>query len=462
MRHRSGNSSSRFAGLVVVLLALGSFHACDPIGTPIGGPEAAGTANLDAAAGGAGGNVAAGGDTPLGGESGQGGATDQGGANSAPVCGDGVKEPPEVCDDAGNLSTFFGCSSACDAVLSAMCGDGEVTPPEVCDAPPAYCNQCQQVLGSCGDGIVQSIETCDTKGESKTCNANCTKSVCGDGVLNHSAGEVCDDGKNDGALGGCKTDCSDFVAKASDAKYHSCKDLRAALVQVSGAVPASGVYWLLTNDNTTPYVAFCDMTTSSGGWTLILSAVDDNFGYDDARWSDATLENEQNFNWVSGSRAKYRSYLEVAFDALRTSDVDDFGAGFEVAVTEPNAQLLFGSNAGEGVGVIVGQGPASFSAYFDDRSDGNDRAWGCRDFIGVGLNLRAAFHITPKADSLGTNLAKRCDWDGGARFGQRVNACHFSPQNLDCGGDHQGQGWGNFATKGNSSVLTIRQLLWVR
>ena len=37
-------------------------------------------------------------------------------------------------------------------------------------------------------------EECDDAGESATCDADCTAAVCGDGVLNESAGETCDDG----------------------------------------------------------------------------------------------------------------------------------------------------------------------------------------------------------------------------------------------------------------------------
>jgi hypothetical protein len=47
-------------------------------------------------------------------------------------------------------------------------------------------------LPSCGDGVMQAGEDCDTRGESATCNSDCTSSVCGDGVINAAAGEQCD------------------------------------------------------------------------------------------------------------------------------------------------------------------------------------------------------------------------------------------------------------------------------
>lgn len=44
----------------------------------------------------------------------------------------------------------------------------------------------------CGDGHVDQGETCDDAGESATCDSDCTKAECGDGVTNFSAGEDCD------------------------------------------------------------------------------------------------------------------------------------------------------------------------------------------------------------------------------------------------------------------------------
>jgi cysteine-rich repeat protein len=49
---------------------------------------------------------------------------------SCAVCGDGVVEAPEECDD-GNLIDGDGCSSTCQ--IEGVCGDGVVDPGEQCD-----------------------------------------------------------------------------------------------------------------------------------------------------------------------------------------------------------------------------------------------------------------------------------------------------------------------------------------
>ncbi len=59
---------------------------------------------------------------------------------------------------------------------------------------------------TCGDSQVFDTEQCDDGSESATCNVNCTTSVCGDGILNVTAGEQCDDGELDPG-DGCDATC---------------------------------------------------------------------------------------------------------------------------------------------------------------------------------------------------------------------------------------------------------------
>lgn len=58
---------------------------------------------------------------------------------------------------------------------------------------------------SCGNGAVDaSYEECDSSGVATvTCNADCTTSICGDGIMNTIAGEQCDLGTMNGVAGQC-------------------------------------------------------------------------------------------------------------------------------------------------------------------------------------------------------------------------------------------------------------------
>jgi hypothetical protein len=64
----------------------------------------------------------------------------------APVCGDGVTESPETCDDGVNNGQPGYCNTTCDGTIPApYCGDGNVDAGETCDdgvnnGQPGYCN----------------------------------------------------------------------------------------------------------------------------------------------------------------------------------------------------------------------------------------------------------------------------------------------------------------------------------
>lgn len=145
--------------------------------------------------------------------------------NTASICGNGVVEFPETCDD-GNTVNGDGCSNTC--TLEAMCGNGVVESPEACDdgnmANGDGCsNMCTVETGwscsgttsicapiaVCGNGIVESGETCDDgnalngDGCSNTCKLEIA--VCGNGIV--ESGEACDDGNMSNG-DGCNNTCT--------------------------------------------------------------------------------------------------------------------------------------------------------------------------------------------------------------------------------------------------------------
>jgi fibro-slime domain-containing protein len=111
-------------------------------------------------------------------------------------CGDGVVSFPEQCDD-GALETGDGCDVTCKLELGFKCSGA----PSICDAT------------LCGDGIVEGTEMCEP-GIDEGCTSNCQfapdcsadgpcSSVCGDGIV---LNEECDDGNTlsgDGCDGQC-------------------------------------------------------------------------------------------------------------------------------------------------------------------------------------------------------------------------------------------------------------------
>ena len=110
------------------------------------------------------------------------------------VCGDGVVNAGEACDD-GNTVGGDGCSAECTVEIGWRC-----------DPPGTPCIN----FPNCGDGIVDDGEACDdglrNDGHYGGCNTDCTLAPhCGDGVI-QTDHEQCDPGMNV-AGNGCTADC---------------------------------------------------------------------------------------------------------------------------------------------------------------------------------------------------------------------------------------------------------------
>jgi fibro-slime domain-containing protein len=124
--------------------------------------------------------------------------------SSSLACGDGTLGSGEACDD-GNTTDADGCAANCTTV----------DPGWQCRVPGKKC------VPLCGDGVLTASENCDDSnavsgdGCSSTCltepgwscaGAVCTKSVCGNGMV--EVGESCDKGAENGLFYGDATGCS--------------------------------------------------------------------------------------------------------------------------------------------------------------------------------------------------------------------------------------------------------------
>jgi len=132
------------------------------------------------------------------------------------VCGNGVVDPGEACDD-GNTVAGDGCSADCSTVEPGYtCPKGAKNTGGPCTKAPAKV---------CGNGIIEAGEGCDDgntvsgDGCSSTCvpeaGWNCPTAgkackrieFCGDGIVSLDIGEQCDDGNTVGG-DGCSPQCT--------------------------------------------------------------------------------------------------------------------------------------------------------------------------------------------------------------------------------------------------------------
>jgi len=114
-------------------------------------------------------------------------------------CGNGVVDVGEACDD-GNTQDGDGCALDCSRTESGW----------ICATPGFPCNVSTGTpLSVCGNGVVEAPEQCDdgvNDGTYGTCTPGCVLAArCGDGVV--QGPEDCDDGENTGAYGACGPLC---------------------------------------------------------------------------------------------------------------------------------------------------------------------------------------------------------------------------------------------------------------
>jgi cysteine-rich repeat protein len=128
----------------------------------------------------------------------------------AGYCGDGLINGPEICDDGAGVNSddhtnSAHCNANCTMMIVEYCGDG------ICQVPQESNGLCAGDCTTCGDGIIQEPdEECDERGDTDTCNGDCTFHSCGDGYLNMAAGEECDDGNQDDT-DACRNDCTNAL-----------------------------------------------------------------------------------------------------------------------------------------------------------------------------------------------------------------------------------------------------------
>ncbi|MBL8783297.1 MAG: DUF4215 domain-containing protein, partial [Deltaproteobacteria bacterium] len=123
-----------------------------------------------------------------------------------PICGDGLKEGDEQCDD-HNVSNGDGCTASCTTELGWTCA----TAGQAC-AP------------TCGDGLIRGVETCDDSDQDPGdgCNASCQtedgwRCTVQPGGLGGSCAPICGDTKVRGA-----ENCDDGNIQNGDGCSSSC------------------------------------------------------------------------------------------------------------------------------------------------------------------------------------------------------------------------------------------------
>jgi cysteine-rich repeat protein len=120
--------------------------------------------------------------------------------DAEPVCGDGIVNGDEVCDDGINDGSYGSCLEDCSG-YAEHCGDGIVNGDEVCDdgvndgGYDGCAQDCQSLGPFCGDGVVQDDhEMCDEGEDNENgsgCNVDCIVSGTQLYSWTHPIGQYC-------------------------------------------------------------------------------------------------------------------------------------------------------------------------------------------------------------------------------------------------------------------------------
>ena len=354
---------------------------------------------------------------------------DDGAASTNPgaseVC-NGVDDDCDTVADNGVKLTFYADSDTDGYGDAAMTSDA-------CSAPSGYVSDATDCDDSAID-IFPGAPEVWYDGVDQDCSFTSDDDQDGDG---HDAAAHGGDDLDD-TDGACWDTCLDGASPTR--AMASC-----AANPFLGLGATTDVYWLDPNggDSADAFQTWCDMDTDGGGWTLVMRAVDGAFHYDDAVWTTPVLADETVFDLAAAGQSKYASFNTVPFQELRSSGTVDLTVGYAETLAQPydNALALF-----LGTGFEIG----SFVPYFNSIMNAFSQEWGCTSYRSYGVNQKAY---------LGTTFisgGSYCDWNGGARWGQRVNAYHSGT------GNHAGQGWGTYSTIAYDNQRNITQLLWVR
>ncbi|EDM79071.1 putative lipoprotein [Plesiocystis pacifica SIR-1] len=175
----------------------------------------------------------------------------------------------------------------------------------------------------------------DTTDETTEDTTEGVESACGDGIV--EGDEVCDDGVNDGAYGGCNADCMSLAAYCGDAEVNGPEDCDDANAELDDGclddctAPSScadllayddaledGVYAIAPEGwDGEPFDAYCDM--EDNGWTLVMRFAPSGgqFDFYSPAWTDASLVNEGVLDPADDSDGKFQAYLSVPAMELR-------------------------------------------------------------------------------------------------------------------------------------------------
>ena len=192
---------------------------------------------------------------------------------------------------------------------TAICGNSSLEEGEQCDtADSTTCLNCNLVLAKgapvatdyCGNAVTEPSEQCDdgNDGNEDTCTQYCKFAICGDGYVQRSNGEVCDDKRNGIENDACTDSCQAPTSQRAttiDCEGSQCvvplpADLAPTRTNTSPAALIKQAKQVKQNkqDRPSSLISLCDIECTEG--CMSEQNVLNNFGSCESRLVDDTTD----------------------------------------------------------------------------------------------------------------------------------------------------------------------------
>ena len=259
-----------------------------------------------------------------------------------------------------------------------------------------------------GDDTATGMEYCDAPTGMVLDNTDCDDT---DSEVYPDAPEICTiiDANCDG------------IADEETTTYGNCEGMPGSscddILSTRTDTLSDGIYYLAIEGGE-PFGAYCDMTTDSGGWTLLMkTSGDTSYDYDDVIWENSETDNASSINTDTSENAKLQTYLELPISEMRGCFPSEEHCIYVEYGTSRTALAIFTGGAQQQGSAFDEQMPDSGWSYQPHCKWYGVNSPYCYRRTRFGFTSNQENNCSSNDTAIGFGLAPYCHSGGGERHG---------------------------------------------